>query len=61
MNIYITNHAEVVEDVQYWMRTLHFCLYLGQFSTDFTNSFFPLKAYENCNLAHTAIAQTNAI
>ena len=34
---------DAVEASQKWVRNLHFCLYLGQFWTDFQNSFFLLK------------------
>ena len=36
-------YAGAAEAVQYWVCNLHFCLYLGQFLTDFENSFFPWK------------------
>ena len=34
---------EAAGATRYWVYNLHFCLYLGQFLTDFKNSFFPCK------------------
>ena len=38
-----SQYSEAVEASQKWVRNLYFCLYLGQFSTDFQNSVFLWK------------------